>query len=174
MQIARRQIERRFDRVDAADQIVVLRGCGERADVLAADGEKHPARRVAQRCNGAGGVRDLGPAVAGDRRPCRPAQRQQSNSRTRCGGGGIGRDRRGIGMGGVDQRVDPFSAQIIAETCNAAEAAEPHRNGLRRRRRGAAGERQRHRKIGAAGQPPGQLPRLDRAAENENPSHAAR
>ena len=77
-------------------------------------------------------------------------------------------------MGRIDQHVDVLGKEIVRKPVGAAEAADPHRNRLGGRRGGAAGERKRHAQVGAAGEPLGQLPRLDRAAEYENLSHAAR
>ena len=50
----------------------------------------------------------------------------------------------------IDQDVDALGGEIFGEPLAAAEAADPQRDALRRRRGGAAGERQRHREIVAA------------------------
>ena len=76
-------------------------------------------------------------------------------------------------MRGVDQHVDAFGREIVGEALHAAEASGPHRRGLRRRRRGAARERDRDGEVGAFGKPLRQPPRLRRAAENEDASHVA-
>ena len=74
---------------------------------------------------------------------------------------------------GVDQPVDPLAREILCEPFGAAEAADAHRHRMRHRTAGAARERQGDRKIGAPRQAPRQLPRLRRAAEDEDAPHAA-
>jgi len=74
----------------------------------------------------------------------------------------------------IDQEVDRFGAEPSGEADGAAETADAYQNRLRRRRRGAPGERQRHREIGARRQALGELPRLRGAAENEDAFHDAR
>ncbi len=70
-------------------------------------------------------------------------------------------------MGGVDEMRDPFRAQVGNEPRNPAEAADPHRNGLRPRRRRAP-------RIGEGGplaarrKRLGEAARLGRAAEDED------
>ena len=86
----------------------------------------------------------------------------------------MGRDRRGIGMGGVDQHLDVLRGEISRQPLGAAEAADPHRNRLGGRVGRAAGQRKRYLEIGPAREAPGQLPRLARAAEDENIPHAVR
>ena len=56
---------------------------------------------------------------------------------------------------------------------SAAKAADSHRNGLRCRLGGAPGERERYVETGPRREAPGKLPRLRRAAENED-SHVVR
>ena len=75
-------------------------------------------------------------------------------------------------MRGVDQGIDALADEICGETVGAAEAADAHRHRLRGGRGGAAGERQRHGEVGAAGEASGQLPRFRGAAENEDACHA--
>ena len=74
-------------------------------------------------------------------------------------------------MRGVDQHVDAFAGEIIGKPGSAAKAAAAHGHRLRRRRRGTAGQRQRHAQIFAPGQASGQLPRFRSAAENKDACH---
>ena len=170
-----RHRERRLDRIDAADEIEVLRRRRERRQLLAAEREKDAARRGAERPHGASAVGDLGPAVAVDRDPGGTIERQQRDLREVSRPAAALADmRRRVGMRRIDQDVDRFRAEIGGETLGAAETADPHRNRLRRRRGGAAGERQRHREIGARRQALREPPRLRGAAENEDALHGAR
>ena len=165
-----RQRKRRGDGVDAADDIVVLRRALKRHELVPPEGHEHAARVVSQRSDGAGDVVDLDPAVIGQARPGRPAQREEGNPRA-CGGvHRIGRDPRRIGMGGVDERVDAHRAKMIGEATGAAETARSHRHGLRGRGGGSAGERERHREVGARRQSGREQARFRRAAENEDAS----
>jgi len=112
--------------------------------------------------------------VARDRFPGGTIEHQQ---RDFCAGrrvGGIGGNLGGIRMRRVDQEVDRLRAEPSGEARRAAKTADPHRNRLRRRRGRAAGERQRHREVGAGCQALGELPRLRGAAENEDALHVAR
>src|SRR2546423_5815654 len=58
-----------------------------------------------------------------------------------------------IRMGGIDQRGDALGAQVGGKTLGPAEPADPRRHRLLRRRGGAAGERERHGKRAAFGEP---------------------
>ena len=171
-QISRvRHGERRHHRVDAADEIMMLRRLAERRELVAAERDEHAARRKAKRLHGGAHVGDFIPAVAVDRLPCRPAQRDQANVGERRSAGRVERHRRRIRMGGIDQRGDALGAQVGGKTLGPAEPADPRRHRLLRRRGGAAGERERHGKRAAFGEPSRELPRFRRAAENEDASH---
>jgi len=76
-----------------------------------------------------------------------------------------------IGMSGIDQRVDALVGEIGRKTIRSAKSAGPHRHRLFGRRGGPACERKSNLKIMAMRKPAGQLPRLGRAAQNENTSH---
>ena len=169
-----RYVERRIDRIDAADQIVVLWGGRKCADLLAADRKEGAALRIAKRTNGIADILSLGPSVASDRRPGRPPQ---GDDRDLCNGRGcrrMGRDGRGIGMGGIDQHVDTLGGEIGRQPLDAAEAADTHRDRLGGGLGRAARQRKRYVEIGSVREEPGQLPRLARAAEDENIPHAVR
>ena len=71
-------------------------------------------------------------------------------------------------MGRVDQRIDPLGEEIFRKTGGSAEAAAAHRRGLRRRRLGAAGERDDDFKLGPIGQTLCQFARFRRAAEDKD------
>ena len=163
-----RQGQRRFDRIDAADEIEVLWRCGQRDEFGAAERDKGPARRLAQPAHGIGDINCFDPAIPGNSAPCRPAQRNQRHARLMRRGGGICRDDIRVGMGRVDKGVDPFLIKIFAKTDSAAEAAAANRRRLWRRRLGAAGERHDDFEIGARGQARGQFSRFRRTAEDKD------
>ena len=166
--IAAGQRQRRFDRIDAADQIKVLRRRRQRREFGAAERDKDPARPLSQPTHC---IRDIGcfaPAVPSNGSPRRPAQHNQPHARLARGGDGICRNDIRIGMRRVDQSVDAFLPQIIGKTGNAAKAAAADRHRLRRRRLGAAGERHDDFEVRTRRQAFGQFPRFRRAAKDED------
>ena len=77
-----------------------------------------------------------------------------------------------VGMRGVDQSVDALRDEIVGQARGAAKAADANRHGMRDRRSGAAGERQRHVEIAALGEAFAEQARFRGAAENEDAWHA--
>ena len=116
--------ERRVDGIDAAHEIDMLRRRGEGAELLAPEREENAARRLAERFDRIFHRVDLGPDVAGDFSPWRPAQREQRDARGPRRLCGIGGDDGGVRMGRIDQRIDLLGAQIGCEPFGAAEAAD--------------------------------------------------
>ena len=166
--------ERRIDGIDAADEVMVLRCAGKRRKLLAAEREKDPSR-----CRSEGGYRlhhigDLGPAVAGDLTPGRPAQGDKRNPHLRNRTDGVRGDVCCIRMRCIDQRIDPLRPQIIGKALDAAKSPDPHRNGLRDRRYGPAGKRENDCELRTSGEVLGQPPRFRCAAENKDALHVAR
>ncbi len=156
-----RHRQRRLDRIDAADEIEVLRRsprtaparCGRAREKRGAASFRAPARRLACRR----------PRSSGRRRPRprpddrAPAAGPARGSRRRLHWRRCGPHRDASRRSGASIASAPSQAR---ETRSAAETADPHRDRLRRRRSGAAGERQRHREIGARRQALRELPRF--------------
>ena len=69
-----RQWQWRIDRIDAADQITMLRRAGKWRELVAAERDKDAARCLADGAYRGAGIVHLDPAVAGDGAPRRPAQ----------------------------------------------------------------------------------------------------
>ena len=153
---------------------MVLRGRGECSDLLPPDGEEYAARYVSKRSDGGGHVVNVNPAIARCGSPCRAAQRNERDAGRRGRLGCISGYHCGIGMCGIDERVDMFSREIAGQSCRAAKAADPHGNRLGCRRAGAAGEREHSLDIRAICQQSRELPCFRRAAEYENVLHAIR
>jgi len=167
-----RHLERRHDRLDAADQIAVLWRILEGCNFFAAESKKDATRCIAECLNGARRIADLDPAISRRQRPAGATQSQQCSSRPRCGSGCVRGNRRRIRMRCIDENIDFVVKEIIRQALGAAETADAHRNRLERRCGRAAGERERDRQIGPFGEALGELPRLHGAAENED-SHVA-
>ena len=162
--------ERRIDGIDAAHEIMMLRGGIEGLRLLPADGEEDPSRFCTQRRNGFGHRGDARPAVALRLVPAEPLQPDERDAGCRARGAGIGGNLPREGMGRVDHEIDGLIAQIGGEPFGAAEAAGAHRHRLRRGIERAAGERQREGKVGPAGEAGRKVARLAGAAQYEDAS----
>ena len=168
-----RNRQRRVHRIDAADQIAMLRRAGKRREVVAADGDEHIAAFLSNGLCRRTRVADLDPSVAHYGAPWRPAHRHKWHAEfTRCRGGVLG-NHVGIRVSGIDQRINAFRPKIIGQALRATKAADADRHGMRNGRARTPSERQRHVKATALGKPFRQLPGFRRAAEDENLSHAA-
>jgi hypothetical protein len=160
--------QRRIDRIDAAHQVVMLRSCYERREILAAERHEHAPRMAANGTNSLGNIRGLDPAIARDRRPRRPSQSQQRDAARRGSLSRVGGDQRRVGMCGIDQNINALSGQIRGEPVSATKTADTHRNRLGGRCRRATGKRQNHRGIGPCGKTSGQSLRFRGTAKNED------
>ena len=169
-----RRRQRRLNRVDTANEVVMLRSRRKGRDLLPPQSEKYAARRRTQSTHGINGVGYLGPSISGNGTPGRPAQRNQRRIRLSSGAHCISRYRRRVGMSRIDQGVNSLVAQVLCEAGSPAESAAPYGHGLRQRRDSAAGQRQGHGHVGARRKKLRQLPRLGRASKNQDMSHVAR
>ena len=167
-----RQIERWIDRIDAANDIIVLRRRHERCEFLAAERKEYAMGCLAQRIHCGRHVIDLDPPVALHRHPRRPPQCKKANARQSRSMHAVCGVRGGLGMGRIDERFDALYRHITGEPLGAAEAADPYRYAHGRRRSGAAGEREGDHEVATTAQALRKLSRLPCAAQNEN-AHAA-
>lgn len=166
--VAVRYGERRIDGIDAAHEIVMLRGRSEAAGLLPPDGEEDAPRDRTKCADRGVDVIDARPAVATFCLPFRAAERKNRNRRPFGGLGGVRRDHVGEWMGGIDEQRNVFFSQVINQSIDAAEAADA---GRQRQRFGidrAAGKRYGRVAIAALRQGFRQSARLGRAAEDEN------
>ena len=162
------QRQRRIDRIDAADQIKVLRRIDERGELVAPKRNENAARPISQFADCLADIRRFIPAVATLEKPRRPAERDKSNAGCAGGGGGIGRHNLRIGMRCVDHRADALFDEIMCKPGGAAETAAANRYRERCRRHGSSGEREHNLKIGALGQTRGHAARFGGAAEDKD------
>lgn len=168
----RRRGQGRVDRIDAANEVVVLRSGVEMEGLLSADGEEHATRLGAKHFDGFPDRGDGRPAVAFDGLPpgpFEPDQRRFANVRRALG---IGGNLPGERMGRVDQQVYSIACKVAGQPLRAAEAAGTDGDWLGGGIDRAAGERQGHVEIGALGEPARQFARFPRAAQNEDVSLA--
>jgi len=168
-----RQRQRRIDRVDAADEVVVLRRLIECRKPIAADRDENATGHLAQRAHCLAYVADFRPSIAGNGNPGRPAQHHERYIDLSCGRGGVPRDYARVRMRGVDQRAHFFAQEMVGKTVASAKAADSNRDRVFDRNRRAAGERQRHFQAAAPYQAFAQYARFRGAAENEDLGHAA-
>lgn len=162
--------ERRLDRVDAANEIMMLRGGVEMVGLLPSDREEDAQWRASERDDRLGKRGDARPAIPLDWLPSGALEPDQRRAGRLSGALGIGRNLPGEGVGSVDQKVDAVALKKGSESIGAPEAAGAHRHGLRRRIGGAAGERQRDVEIGPQRQPAREIAGLGGAAQNEDAS----
>ncbi len=165
--------KRRIDRLDGANEILMLRSLHERAEFLASKREEHATRFVAQRTRRLGRVDDFDPTIACDWRPGWAMQRDQWDTDFGRRAYGVGRDLRCIRMRRIDEHVDPFGGQVTSQAVNAAESADPHLDRLPRGRGSAACERKRHNEIGTVCQPFRQAPRFRGSTKYKDAPHVA-
>ena len=163
-----RQRQRRIDRIDTTEQIEVLRRGCEGRQIVSPQRDKDAARLPTKRTHGCRGAIHFSPAISVDTTPCWPAQYDKGHTGLARGSDRVFGNSGRIGMGGIDQRVDALFEQIIGEAAGAAEAANPHRHGMRNRHRGAAGKRQRDAEIAALREPLAKQAGFRGAAENED------
>jgi hypothetical protein len=170
-----RHRERRFHRIDASNQVMVLRRRGKVRDLLSTHGEEHILALDAQRVNGLACIEHFGPSIAGDGVPRRPLQRNHRGIGLQGGAERVGRNRRRIRMSRIDQCIDLIVEQVLREAGDPAEPAAAHRYYLSQRRGGAARQRQGYRDVGTVREVLPELPGLRRPSKNEDVfSHAAR
>lgn len=129
-------------RIHAADGVIVPSCGGERGEVLAADGQQHPARGFAQCGGGIGHVEHLHPVIASFGLPGWPLDHQDGDVRCPRGGNGIGTHLHGEGMGGDDERLDAVVQQVTRDPGNAAKTAAAPGDFRQARCGSAAGKRE--------------------------------
>lgn len=162
-----RDIKRRLDRIDAADDIVMLRGCFKGQKFLASEREKHGLRFFTKSCDSVADTFHRVPAIAALSFPGRAAQGNQRHFGNGSGLYRIGGNPRRIGMCGVDQCVDVI---LFEEGCQAFRPAKPagaHRHGLGDRIACAPGQRQKKRVVGVFRQFSRQNAGIRRSTKNE-------
>ena len=160
--------KRRCNRIDTADQIVVLRRAFEVESLLPADREEDASRRFAQRPGCFGNRGNADPAVARLPFPAGTSQCEEGDF------GSLRRHRRVLrnpsreGMRRVDHQVEFFRLEEFGKAVAAAEAAAAHGYRLGQGLRRPSGQRQQQVAIRAIRQGRRQVPRFGRSAENQD------
>ncbi len=162
-----RHLQRRFNRIDAADQITVHGSGFERRKLLSAKCQKRPLRRMAEGGNGLFGRIDTLPRVSRPALPGGTRKHDQRNLCKSCRFNGIGRNSGRIGMGGIHKNIETLIANELCEADSPAKATASHRHGLFDRRKCTSRHGQQNSIAGVFRQPPGQNTGIRRAAEYE-------
>lgn len=157
----------RLDRIDAANEISVLRRSSKRRDLFTAERKEDATGRSSKRSNRLYDALNLEPLIAVLSLPGWPAQGEKRHMCLLGGARRVFGNLGGVRVGCVDQRADPRVAQIRGKTFRAAEAANARRYRLRQGLGRTTCERQPDGDIAPLGKCPGQGARLRSTAENE-------
>lgn len=125
--------------INEAQQIMVLGGNGKGREMLAPDGQKHPARRRAKGSGGADKVWHMGPVVGFCGDPWRAFKGEQGNACGLAGHNGVGAHLGGVGMGGINDMGYAFAGKKGLQSFYTAKAADAGGQGLGHRGLGPAG-----------------------------------
>lgn len=163
-----RHLEWRLDRIDAPNEIVMLRGRVEGRELLPADGQEHASWFLTQLPHGVACIGHLDPVVPLYRDPGVPSQGQKRSAGPRRSLHRIGGDDLCVRVGSVEQRVDMLKAQVIGKALCSSESATSYRDGLGGRGCRTAGERQGRSEIIPSGKCERELAGLRRSTENKD------
>ncbi|SCX17816.1 hypothetical protein DSM25558_2345 [Agrobacterium sp. DSM 25558] len=159
--------QKRLNRIDAADEIMVL-GCGlEGQQFLTAKREESLGARVSKSSNSAFHIDHALPVIPDLSLPRRTFQSDKWNIRHFCGFNGVCRDAGRVRVGRVHQKIEPIFRDEVGQSTCTAKAAGAHRHRLLNRITGTAGHRQKKPIAGVFRQFSGQNTGIRRAAENE-------
>lgn len=163
-----RQHEGRIDRLDAADQVIVMRRVIKRRKFLSTEGKEHFARQIAEQLRRLFDVTRFDPVIALNGAPRCTAQCQQRRSGVLRGEARMHRNGRGIGMRGINQGADALVPEVARQTLHSTKAAAAHRDRLRGGGARAPGEREGGCNIRAGGQTLAELACFGGPTQNED------
>lgn len=163
-----RRQARSLRRIDGPNDVVMVSGALKSCDLAATDGQQRAQRRVAQDRRCGVGIGRLAPHVPWFRAPGRPLQEQQRQGARPCSERSIGRYALGIGMGCIDDGIDPLGAKPCGKTIRSTKSSYTGERARQHRRAGAARQRVDRLASLIARQRFGQRAPLGRAAKNED------
>lgn len=120
-------------RIDEPEQIAVLRVRCELGQMHATHRQHDMQARPVECGHRTGNVGHPLPAVTWDLLPLRPRQCDKRDLGQRAGGDGVAAHLNGEWMCGIDHVGDPFPADVLGKPFDAAETADPLRQGLAHR-----------------------------------------
>lgn len=118
-----RQGDVRPHRINQPQEIVVLGLRSKRADMHAANGQKHTGRSAIQRSDRTHNVRHAGPHIAVGLGPRRAGQSQERDVCVGAGLNGVTAHLRGKGVGGVNHVGNGLGFQMLFQSRRAAKTA---------------------------------------------------
>lgn len=124
------QGRRLIRRIDKTQQVVMLRLGRECFHMHPPQRQHDPAGGAGKRGHRAVHVGDVSPAVFGDGCPARTRQRDMRDARQPSSFHGMGAHFRSKGVGCVRQMGHAMVVQIVCQSRDSAETANPHRQGL--------------------------------------------
>lgn len=169
---AMRKLQRRGERIDGADQIVVVRRGEEGRDFKLSDRKKDPARYGSQTARGIRHIGCIDPDVALLPLPGRTFEPQERNWSPMRGMNRVRRHLCGERMGRIDQRVDGTIPQVTPQSLDAAETAYPVWNRRRNDVRRPSRERDLRLEPHIAAKPERETACFCRSPKNEDIDHA--
>ncbi len=161
-----RYIERRFNGINATDQIEMLRRPVEGRELLPPDREKYPSGRIPHRLDGMLGVSNVDPHITCDMSPRWSAQGKNRRVGSESCMNSIGGNRRGVRVRCIDDKAYLVRAQILHKALDTSKPAAPHGNRLRSGRRGSTCQRQCDNAVPVSKSEP-QLARLRGTSQNQ-------
>lgn len=164
------QRQRSLGRIDEAQQVVVLRLCGEGPERLLADGEENPGGRIGQGGDGGLCIGHKTPDIARPRPPGRTLEGEKRHARCLARRDGIPAHPGGERVGRVDKVRDAFGAKAIGKPLGATEATDARGQRLGNGRAGTPGVGK-DRVHAGGGQRAGKLRGFARTAEKKDARH---
>ena len=143
------QIKRRGNRVDAANDIMMLGSFQKRRDFLSAKGYENAARLSPGKDDRVLDRSGLAPVIAGTSRPGRAIDGKIFNAGSQCSSVSIGGNISGKRVRDIDQNISSGFRQIADETLHAAKTPDAHGHRLRHRLACPASKRERDIKLGS-------------------------
>ncbi len=162
------KVEWWLDRIDAANEIMVLR-CGlEGQKFLTTEREEGVCAFCTKSSHSTLDIGHALPVITRLFFPRRALQRDKRNIGQPCGLDCVGRDTRRIRVRCVDQKIKLVFGDERSQATRAAKTTASHRHGLLNRIPGAASHGQKQPVAGVISQFSGQNTGIRRAAKNEN------
>ncbi len=163
-----RNVKRWLDRIDAANEIMVLR-CGlEGQKFLTTECEEGVCAFCIKSSHSTLDIGHAVPVITGLTFPRGALQRHKRNIGQPCGMDCVGRDARRIRVRCIDQQIELVFGDERRQTARAAKTTASHRHGLGNRISGAASHGQKQPVAGVFSQFSGQNAGIRRTAKNEN------
>lgn len=163
-----RQCDGRIDRINATNDVRMLRLGDKRLELPAPDRKEDDAWRVAKLGDGLFYAADIDPGIAGDGLPRLPLQHDQRQTDfSRCQSR-IARDVLRERVRGIDENVDSGIPQKPDKSFGPSEPADAHFTSMLKGCFRAAGERERDLEVSSRHEPRGEKARFGCSAQNEN------